>query len=202
LRVELQHLVRASVPSVLALAFFSFMSPTPASSQKSSRIWARSKLLANKPDQKQEITVDAFQVVGTPLLISNASLTSSQQGYELKFSGSNTSNEQLLGVRYILLFVDSAGTVRSVFEQSEKLKLAAYSSALVRFRAPLGFTIDREDRAFLLAGEVIGEESIWETAKGKDALQHYAKGESFAIPDVRRSPNLVDAPASGMRIIP
>jgi hypothetical protein len=204
LRVDLQNCVRAIVPTVLALAALVGPGLRSASAQTTAPFWTTSKALAHKADQNppsQEIAVDTFQVVGAPLGISGATLTSTKQGYRLKCSASNSSNEQLLGIRYLLLSVDSTGAVRRIVDQSEDLKLDAYSATAISFRAPLTLKVDREDRVFLLVAQVIGRESIWETLKAKDALLHYAKGDSYLMPEVRRSINLVDTPGQGLRVI-
>ena len=141
-----------------------------------------------------ETLIDVFHIYSLPLGISNASLKKTKKGDRLKLSISNTSDEQILGVRYWLLVVDSANQVRSAIDQSESLKLEAYSAKGVSFSAPARLKIGSDDRVFMVVAQVIGRESIWEVRQAREALQDYVKGDGYTMPSVLRLLNQVDSP--------
>lgn len=141
-----------------------------------------------------EVPIDVLQIDSLPLGIGNASFRKTRKGDWLKLSISNSSNEQILAVRYWVLVVDSANKVRSAFDQSESLKLDAYSGQAVSFRAPPRWQIGADDRLFLVLAQVIGRDSIWEVQQARNALQAYVKGEGFNLPKVLRMLNQVDSP--------
>lgn len=138
--------------------------------------------------------IDVFQVYSLPLSVSSASLEKTRTGGLLKLFVSNNSSEQILGIRYWLLVVDSDNKVRRAVDQSEGLKLNAYAAKAISLSAPSKLKIGTDDRVYLVLAQVIGRESIWEVRQARQALQDYVKGNSYAIPSVLRVLNQVDAP--------
>jgi hypothetical protein len=141
-----------------------------------------------------EIQIDVLQVYGLPLGISNASFRKAKKGDRLKLSISNSSSEQILGVRYWLVIVDSTNQVRRALDQSDSLKLDAYSAKAVSFSTPPRWKIGDDDHIFLMLAQVIGRDSIWEVQQTKSALLAYVKGDGFTMPNVLRLLNQVDSP--------
>jgi hypothetical protein len=156
-------------------------------------LWASATALQD-PSVPSEIPIDVLQVYSLPLGISNASLRKTKKGDWLKLSISNSSDEQILGVRYWLLVVDSTNKVRRALDQSESLKLDAYSAETVSFPTPPRWKIGDDDRVFLVLAQVIGRDSIWEVQQAKNALLAYVKGDSYTMPNVLRMLNQVDSP--------
>lgn len=140
------------------------------------------------------ILIDVFQVYSLPLVISDASLERTRTGASLKLSVSNSSNEQILGIRYWLLVVDADNKVRRAVDQSESLTLNAYAAKTVSFFAPSRLKIGSDDRVFMVVAQVIGRESIWEVRQAREALQDYVKGDGYTMPSVLRVLNQVDSP--------
>ena len=146
------------------------------------------------PSATTELSVDVFHIYSLPLGISNASLRKTKRGAWLKLSISNSSDEQILGVRYWLLVVDSTNKVRLAIDQSESLKLDSYSAKAVSFPMPPKWHCADDDRVFLVLAQVIGHDSIWEVQQAKNALMAYVKGEGYTMPSVLRLLNQVDSP--------
>jgi hypothetical protein len=149
---------------------------------------------AQNPPVPVEVPIDVMQVYNLPLAISNASFRKTKKAEWLRLSISNSSDEQIFGVRYWLLVVDSANKVRRVADQSQSLKLEAYSADAVSFPAPAGWRISDDDRIFLVVAQVIGRESIWEVQQARNALLAYVKGDDYTTPNVLRVLNQVDSP--------
>ena len=156
-------------------------------------LWA-SATAVQEPPVQLEIPIDVLPVDGLPLGIGNASFRKTRKGEWLKLSISNSSDEQILGVRYWLLVVDSNNKVRRAIDQSESLKLDAYSAKAVSLPAPLRWKTAADDRVFLVLAQVIGRDSIWEVQQAKNALLAYVKGDSYTMPNVLRMLNQVDSP--------
>lgn len=146
------------------------------------------------PSIATEIVIDVFQIYNLPVAISSASLRKTKRGDSLKFVIANNSNEQILGVRYWLLVVDSANKVRRATDQSEGLKLDAYAARAISFPSPPRFRTAADDRVFLVLAQVIGRDSIWEVQQAKIALLAYVKGDGYTMPNVLRLLNQVDSP--------
>ena len=146
------------------------------------------------PSISQEISIDVFQIYSLPLSISNASFRKTKRGDAIKLFISNSANEQILGVRYWLVVVDSANKVRRAVDQSEGLKLDAYSAKAVSIPAPPRLKTGPDDRIFLVLAQVIGRDSIWEVQQAKSALLAYVKGDGYTMPVVLRLLNQVDSP--------
>jgi hypothetical protein len=170
--------------------------PDPLIEERSTLVTSMRASAAGLQDRSvaSEIPIDVLQVDSLPLGVSNALFSKTKKGDWLKLSISNSSNEQILGVRYWLLIVDPANQVRAALDQSDGLKLDAYAAKAVSFPTPPRLKISDDDRVFLVLAQVIGRESIWEVQQARNALLAYVKGEGYPSPKVLRLLNQVDSP--------
>jgi len=143
---------------------------------------------------EQSIAVEAFQVVDLPLNITNVTLTHSEKGDLLRCSLANNSDRKILGLRYLLLLVDQANKIRATISRIEGVRLARYGSKTLTFGTPMKLKLKRGYRVELMLEQVVGEESIWEVVKARDALEAYVSGDYSVIPQVLRVSNQVDVP--------
>lgn len=156
--------------------------------------------LQTAPEQRN-IAVESFQVLELPVNITNVSLLETDKGYLLKCSLANSSDSEILGLRYLLLLVDSNNVVRSAIARSEGFKLAGYAIKNLTFRNPLKLKLKRGARLELMLEQVVGYESIWDVLKARQALEAYSSGDYSMMPQVLRSSNQVDAPLRTPRTI-
>jgi len=156
--------------------------------------------LQTVPEQRN-IAVESFQVLELPVNITNVSLLETDKGYLLKCSLTNSSDSEILGLRYLLLLVDSNNVVRSAIARSEGFKLAGYAIKNLTFRNPLKLKLKRGARLELMLEQVVGYESIWDVLKARQALEAYSSGDYSMMPQVLRSSNQVDAPLRAPRTI-
>ena len=193
----------ASAPAAPATPA-AFQDPPTASQNRSDPLVVERSALVNSlrgsaaglqdPSIQPEIPIDVFQIYSLPLAIGNASFRKTKRGDSIKLVISNSSNEQILGVRYWLLVVDSTNRVRRAVDQSESLKLDAYAAKDITFPAPARLKTAADDRLFLVLAQVIGRDSIWEVQQSKSALLAYVKGNGYNMPSVLRLLNQVDSP--------
>ena len=149
----------------------------------------------------QEITpIEIFQINELPITITNAELVKSGGGYQFRCSISNDSNEKLLGFRYSLALLESNNAKQTILNRSEGFSLAPYTAKRKTFRTPLAINLKDNVRFVLMVEQVVGNDSIWEVVKAKDALDAYLTGDYSKVPAVLRVPNHVDAPES-IRVI-
>jgi hypothetical protein len=92
----------------------------------------------------------------------------------------NRSGEQLLGLRLILITVDSAGKLRTRVTWSEESELADYSIKTFQFSLSLKDKARTGDRYFLAIDEVIGSETIWRAVDSEKALRAYARANMMS----------------------
>ena len=144
--------------------------------------------------ERQDIAVDSFQVLELPLNIINVALTHAEKGNLLKCTLANNTPHRLIGLRYLLLLVDSNGKTRAAFSRSEGFKIPSYGSKTLTFSTPLSLKLKSGYRLALMLEQVVSEESIWEVVKARDTLEAYASGDYSVMPQVLRVSNQVDAP--------
>ena len=149
--------------------------------------------LQNAAEQRN-ISVESFQVLELPVNITDVSLVETDKGYLVKCSLANSSDSEILGLRYLLLLVDSNNTVQAAVARSEGLKLAGYAIKNLTFRNPLKLKLKRGARLELMLEQVVGYESIWEVLKARQALEAYSSGDYSMMPQVLRVSNQVDVP--------
>jgi hypothetical protein len=152
-----------------------------------------------KAAEQRNIAVESFQVLELPINITNVSLMETDKGYLLKCSLANSSDNEILGLRYLLLLVDSNNVVRTAVARSEGFKLAGYAIKSVTFRNPLKLKLKRGVRLELMLEQVVGYESIWEVLKARQTLEAYSSGDYSMMPQVLRVSNQVDVPLLPLR---
>lgn len=145
--------------------------------------------------------LEVFQVLGLPLNMHEAVLIKTDKNYLLRCSLANSSDSEMIGVRYSLVIVDSAGSSSIVANRTEALNLEAYSTKRLTFRSPLKLKMKDGYRIVLMVEQAISPESIWEVVKAKDALDAYVSGDYSVVPTVLRVANQVDAPQRPPRVI-
>ncbi|HWP54344.1 MAG TPA: hypothetical protein VN476_09395 [Pyrinomonadaceae bacterium] len=148
---------------------------------------AQGQTVREKPD-----SVSFFDVLDLPARIDEPKLSRGKDKYLLNCAIANRSGEQLLGLRLILITVDSAGKLRTRVTWSEESELADYSIKTFQFSLSLKDKARTGDRYFLAIDEVIGSETIWRAVDSEKALRAYARGEHDVVPKVRMVTNKED----------
>ena len=142
----------------------------------------------------REFPVEVFAVPDLPLGVQQAVLVKTDKGVFLRCQLSNSSDEEMMGMRYSLVVEQPFESPRLVFNRSEGFKLKAYETRKVTFQTPLRVTLRRGQRIVLMPDQVVGVHSIWEVVKARDALQAYLAGDYSVVPTVIRVANQIDAP--------
>lgn len=145
------------------------------------------------PPQKEEISVEVFQVLELPLTVHEASLKRAGFAYSLKLSLGNSSEGRAIGLRYSLVRVNARNEVHVIANRSEGFSLDAYATRTLTFKGPIKFTPRDGERVVLMMEQVVSHEYIWEVVKAKEALESYALGDYSVTPTVLRVANQVDA---------
>ena len=143
--------------------------------------------------QKTSLPIDVFQILDLPLAVHEASLVKADRGYYLKLKIGNSSDSELVGLRYALVRIDSKNHPTPVAYRTEGFSLAAYESDTLTFKTPLKFKPNDERLVFMLE-QVYSREMIWDVVKAKAALEAYVKSDFSVTPKVIRVANQVDAP--------
>jgi len=133
-----------------------------------------------------------FDILDLPARIDEPKLRKAGDGYLLNCAIANRSNEELLGVRLILMIVDREGKLRSGLTWNEESALAASSIKTFEFRPPIKDKIESTDRLFLSVNEAIGRETIWHAVDVDKALRAYSRGQHDLVPKVRTVANKYD----------
>lgn len=173
----------------LMMAVFILMAVEQSSTSAATRILGQDQV-----DERSQ-RVLFFDILDLPARIDEPKLRKVGDGYLLNCAIANRSNEQLLGVRLILMIVDRAGKLRSRVTWSEESALAASSIKTFEFRPPIKHKIQSTDRLFLSVEEATGRETIWHAVDADKALRAYSRGQHDLVPKVRIVANKYD----GMR---
>jgi hypothetical protein len=158
---------------------------------------------APRLDRPPENAVVFFDVSELPARIDEPKLRQSDKGMVMDCAIANRSDEQLLGLRLILLVLDPAGKLRNRITWTERTELTRYSIKTFALNPALG-ELRGTDQLFLGIDEVIGHETIWRAAGAEKALRAYSRGQHDVVPTVRTFANKYD-PRPGMggiRVIP
>ena len=151
--------------------------------------------------QKEQLrSIDFFDVLDLPARIDEPRLRRNDGSLVLDCEVANRSGEQLLGLRLIMMTVDSTGKVRSRITWSERVDVPAYSIRSLVFH-PSPRDVGPSDQLFLGIDEVIGRETIWRAEGAEKALRAYSRGQHELFPAVRILANKFD-PRPKPRIIP
>jgi hypothetical protein len=159
---------------------------------------AQSETLQEKAD-----SVSFFDVLDLPARVDEPKLFKgkAKDSYSLNCAVANRSGEQLLGLRFILMTVDSAGKLRTRVTWSDESELSAYSIKTFQFNLRVKEKAQTGDRHFLAIDEVIGRETIWRAVDAEKALRAYTRGQHDVVPIVKTVANKDDR-EKGPLIIP
>ena len=152
------------------------------------------RCVSNPSPQSRDIPIEVIQVLDLPLNVHEAALTKTEKGYFLKLSLGNSSDVQMMGLRYSLALIDFRNQLQPLVNRNEGFSVPAYGKKTLTFRTPIRFKPRDGERLLLMVEQVISRESIWEVVKAKDALEAYARGDFSVVPTVLRVANQVDAP--------
>lgn len=133
-----------------------------------------------------------FDVLDLPARIDEPKLFKGRVSYLLNCAVANRSGERLLGLRLILMTVDSAAKLRTRVAWSEESELAAYSIKTFQFNLHLKEKAQTGDRYFLAIDEVIGSETIWRAVDVEKALRAYSRGQHDIVTKVKAVANKDD----------
>jgi len=156
---------------------------------------------ANLLQDSKALTIEVLQVLDLPVSVHEAELVKVEKGYLLKLSLSNSSDLQMLGLRYSLVLIDLKNRALPLVNRTEGIALPAYEKKSLTFKTPIRFSAKYEPRLVLMLEQVVSRESIWEVVKAKEALDSYTKGDYSVIPTVLRVANQVDAPVAAPLIL-
>ena len=148
---------------------------------------AQGETVREKPD-----SVSFLDVLDLPARIDEPKLFRGKDKYLLNCAVANRSGEPLLGVRLVLMMVDSAGKLRARVTWSEESEVAAYSIKTFQFSFHFKDKVQAGDQYFLAIDEVIGSETIWRAVDSEKALRAYARGQHDVVPKVRMIANKED----------
>src|SRR6266436_9152520 len=146
-------------------------------------------------------SVTFFDVSDLPARIDAPKVSQSDKDFILDCAVANRSNEELLGLRLILLIIDTSGKLRGRVTWTERTELAMYSIETFAFHPEITGDLRNSDKVFLGIEEVIGRETIWRAAGVERALRAYSRGQHDVVPGVRTFGNKYD-PRPGMKVMP
>lgn len=151
--------------------------------------------------QGKIVAVEVFQVIDLPLSIRDVRLVETNKGYVLRAVLSNSTDEQMVGLRYSLVEAD-VPKPRLITNRIEGFTLTAYSSREMTFQTPIRFRAKDGARLLLMLEQAVTPLDIWEVVKAKEALDAYIAADYSIIPRVIHASNQTDAPLPGRRIVP
>jgi hypothetical protein len=149
--------------------------------------------VAKNPEEKS-VPVEVVPILDLPLAVHEASLVKAERGYFLKLKLGNSSDTELVGIRYALVRINSRNQTQPVAYRSEGFSLAAYASNTLTLKTPLKFKPTDGERLALMLEQVISRDTIWDVVKAKDAMEAYVRSDFSITPRVIRVANQVDAP--------
>ena len=145
------------------------------------------------PTPIDEFSAEVFSVPELPLNVQQAALVKTEKGFVLRCQISNSSEDQMIGLRYSLV-IDN--TPQSIINRSEGFKLKAFTTRRITFQTPLRVKLKPGQRVILMLDQAVSTHSIWEVVKSRDALHAYLSGDYSVVPSVIRVANQIDAPLS------
>jgi hypothetical protein len=149
----------------------------------------------------RDVPIEIFQVLELPVSVHQASLFKSEKGYLLKLSIANSSELDIIGLRYSLFTINYENKPQIRVNRTEGFSLPAYETKNLTFRSPIRFKPKDGERLVLMLEQVVSRESIWEVVKAKEAFEAYARGDYSVMPAVMRVANQVDAPLDAQPLI-
>lgn len=150
---------------------------------------------------ERSLPVDYLEVTDLPLSISIPTLVKTEKGYVLKCSAANNSGEQMLGITFLILVLDTENKVRSAGSWNAGIQVPGYTARDLSIRIPIRLSIRSRYRVVLAPEQLIGSESIWQVMKARELTEAYARGDQYVVPKVRRVANQFDPPSAALRVI-
>ncbi len=144
--------------------------------------------------QTQEFAAEVFAVPDLPLSIQQVALVKNEKGFLLRCTLSNSSDDEMIGMRYTLVVDQPFETQRLILNRSEGFKLKAFASRRITFQTPVRVSPKRGQRIVLMVDQALATHSIWEVVKARDALNAYLSGDYSVVPSVIKVANQIDAP--------
>ncbi len=141
-----------------------------------------------------KFAVEVVQVAELPVSVREVILTKTRNGYVLKCTLSNNSADQIIGLDYLLLVIDSNDAARKVVNATEGFRLKGYATKALISQTPLRLEVSDGYRLFLMPHRVFSRDYVWEVLKANKALEAHASGDYSVTPEVVRVLNLYDAP--------
>lgn len=148
----------------------------------------------------EPVPVDYLQVNELPLVITVPTVEKTEKGYLLRCSAANSSSEQLLGVTFLILVLDSENKVRGRDSWSSGVRVPAYATTRLSIEVPLTLSIKSRYRVVLAPEQLIGSDSIWQVMKARELTEAYARGDEYVMPKVSRVANKIDPPPEARTI--
>jgi hypothetical protein len=150
---------------------------------------------SSKPEQTNAVTF--FDVADLPVRVDEPKLGRDDKGFVLDCAVANRSGEQLLGIRLMLMVIDSSGKLRSRTIWTERVELPLYSIKTFAFHPKTEVEPHKADQIFLGIEEVFGQQTIWRASGAEKALRAYARGQHDLVPTVRTFANKYDPRPGG-----
>ena len=147
---------------------------------------------ANASSGVEPNEVTFFDVADLPARIDAPKMSQSDKDFVLDCAVANRSSEELLGLRLILLVVDTSGKLRGRVTWTERTELAMYSIKIFSFHPEITEDLRNTDKIFLGIEDVFGRETIWHAATAEKALRAYSRGQHDVLPAVRKFANNFD----------
>jgi len=147
---------------------------------------------AQASSSEEPRSVTFFDVSDLPARIDTPKVSQSDKEFALDCAVANRSNEDLLGLRLILLIIDASGKLRGHVTWTERTELAMYSIKTSAFHPKITEVLRNTDQIFLGIEEVFGRETIWHAAAAEKALRAYSSGQHDVLPTVRKFSNKFD----------
>lgn len=154
-----------------------------------------------EPPKDRVTAVLFFDVSELPARVDGPKLRQKDKETVMDCAIANRSDEQLLGVRLIIMVVDPLGKLRNRVTWTERTELPRYSIKTFALHPAIKGEIGGADQLFLGIDEVIGYETIWRAVGAEKALRAYSRGQHDVMPVVRTFANKYD-PRPGLPIIP
>lgn len=153
---------------------------------------------ANASSLELSNAVTFFDVSDLPARIDAPKVSQNDKEFVLDCAVANRSNEELLGLRLILLVIDTSGKLRGRVTWTERTELAIYSIKTFAFHPEITGDLQNTDQIFLGIEEVFGRETIWRAVAADKALRAYSRGEHDGLPVVRKIANKFDPRANAL----
>lgn len=155
----------------------------------------------HQTSQEATNSVLFFDITDLPARIDEPKLRKVGDGYALSCAIANSSSDQVLGLRLILMIVEPGGKLRSRIAWNEESPITPYSIKTFEFRPVIKVKLHSADNFFLAVDEVTGRETIWHVAEAEKALRAFSRGQHDVMPKVRSVANKADH-RDNLRIIP